>query len=85
MAGSIIDVEKVRESETEVEYEFNLRRKPEKYQFTIDKKTGEVEYDLEIKRSLVRLAWAAVWKRAGRPDAPIPPETVWPENATHIG
>ena len=48
MAGSIIDVRKVRENEAEVEYEFNLRWQPEKYQFTIDKKTGEVEYDLEI-------------------------------------
>ena len=84
MAGSIIDVEKVRESETEVEYEFNLRWQPEKYRFTIDKKTGVVEFDSDVREDRVRLAWAAVWRRAGRPKPPTP-ETVWPENATHIG
>ena len=84
MAGHILDVRKVRESETEVEYEFNLRRKPERYEFTIDKKTGEVEYDLSLDVDIVQMAWAAVWRKAGRPRPPTP-QTVWPDKATHIG
>ena len=85
MAGSIIDVEKVRENEDEVEYEFEIVPKPEKYQFRINKQTGRVRFSKELDVDVVRLAWAAVWRKAGRPHAPIPPTTVWPENATHVG
>ena len=60
MAGHILDVRKVRESET------------------------EVEYDLSLDVDIVQMAWAAVWRKAGRPKPPTP-QTVWPDKATHIG
>lgn len=81
MAGSIIDAEKVREDETEVEYRFQRIGAKEPSTLLINKVTGRITMSGDASRHEALLVMNRLWKaqdRAGDPN-------LWVDRERHVG
>ena len=81
MAGSIIDAEKVREDETEVEYRYQRIGAKEPSTMWINKATRRLELSMNASEHEATLVLYRLWKaqeQAGDPN-------LWVNSTSHVG